>query len=82
MSETPDGDQANDNRSKDQRPGARPPKDKVSNRGDDKQRGSEKKPPPAGPHADPSLINEEATPGAGTLPPPDGEPNGGGSVSS
>ena len=28
-----------------------------------------KKPPPAGPHADPSLINPDATPGAGTLPP-------------
>ena len=25
---------------------------------------------PAGPHADPSLTNEDATPGAGTLPPP------------
>lgn len=50
-----------------------------------RQRGraeSARKPPPAGPHADPSLTNEEATPGAGTLPPPDGEPNGGGSVSS
>jgi hypothetical protein len=26
--------------------------------------------PPAGPHADPSLINPDATPGAGTLTPP------------
>jgi hypothetical protein len=25
---------------------------------------------PAGPHADPSLTNEDATPGAGTLTPP------------
>ncbi|MCB8819458.1 hypothetical protein [Microvirga rosea] len=25
--------------------------------------------PPAGPHADPSLTNEDATPGAGTLTP-------------
>jgi hypothetical protein len=25
--------------------------------------------PPAGPHADPALTREEATPGAGTLPP-------------
>jgi hypothetical protein len=24
-------------------------------------------PPPAGPHADPKLMNEDATPGAGTL---------------
>lgn len=40
------------------------------------------KPPPAGPHADPSLTNEEATPGAGTLPDPDGEPDNGGAVSS
>jgi hypothetical protein len=27
-------------------------------------------PPPAGPHAEPSLTNPDATPGAGTLPPP------------
>jgi hypothetical protein len=26
--------------------------------------------PPAGPHADPSLTNPDATPGAGTLTPP------------
>jgi hypothetical protein len=26
-------------------------------------------PPPAGPHADPKLMNEDATPGAGTLEP-------------
>ncbi len=25
--------------------------------------------PPAGPHANPSLVNPDATPGAGTLPP-------------
>lgn len=30
--------------------------------------------PPAGPHADPSLINPDATPGAGTL--PDATPGG------
>lgn len=30
--------------------------------------------PPAGPHADPRLTNEEATPGTGSLPDPtDGE---------
>ncbi len=29
--------------------------------------------PPAGPHAKPSLTNEEATPGAGTLPSEDDE---------
>ncbi len=28
--------------------------------------------PPAGPHADPSLTNPDATPGAGTLTPPGG----------
>jgi hypothetical protein len=44
--------------------------------------GGRSPPPPAGPHADPSLTNDEATPGAGTLPPPDGEPGDGGSVSS
>jgi hypothetical protein len=26
--------------------------------------------PPAGPHAQPDLVNEDATPGAGTLTPP------------
>lgn len=30
--------------------------------------------PPAGPHADPSLVNPDATPGAGTL--PDATPGG------
>ncbi len=40
------------------------------------------KKPSAGPHADPALTNEEATPGAGTLPDPDGESGDGGSVSS
>ena len=29
-------------------------------------------PPPAGPHAEPSLTNPDATPGAGTLTPPGG----------
>lgn len=37
--------------------------------------------PPAGPHADPSLTNPDATPGAGTLPSPsrdsDVDPGGG-----
>jgi hypothetical protein len=57
-------------------------------RSGDKPGSARKKPvrdaplPPAGPHADPALTDEEATPGAGTLPPPDGEPGGGGSVSS
>jgi hypothetical protein len=27
------------------------------------------RPPPAGPHAEPALVNPDATPGAGTLPP-------------
>jgi hypothetical protein len=48
----------------------------------DAEDASRSPPPPAGPHADPSLTNDEATPGAGTLPPPDGEPGDGGSVSS
>lgn len=30
---------------------------------------SKSQPMPAGPHADPSLMNEDATPGAGTLAP-------------
>jgi len=30
----------------------------------------ESAPPPAGPHADPSLTNPDATPGAGALQPP------------
>jgi hypothetical protein len=29
--------------------------------------------PAAGPHADPALVNPDATPGAGTLPPPGAE---------
>jgi hypothetical protein len=45
-------------------------------------KGEVEKRPPAGPHADPALTNEEATPGAGTLPDPNGEPGEGGSVSS
>lgn len=28
------------------------------------------RPPPAGPHADPDLINPDSTPGTGALPPP------------
>lgn len=31
-------------------------------------RGGDERPPPAGPHADESLINPDLTPGAGTLP--------------
>ena len=44
-----------------------------------KQDGSALKPtekPPAGPHADPSLLNPEATPGTGALPPADTEAQG------
>lgn len=32
-------------------------------------------PPPAGPHADPDLTDPDKTPGAGTLPDPDGGPD-------
>lgn len=66
--------QQDDARNGDRKPGS----GETGDKGD----GSAKKPPPAGPHADPSLTNEEATPGAGTLPPADGEPGDGGSVSS
>ncbi len=31
---------------------------------------------PAGPHADPSLLNPDATPGTGALPPADSEAQG------
>lgn len=34
-----------------------------------------KKPPAAGPHADKSLINEDATPGTGMLPEPNVDEN-------
>ena len=34
------------------------------------QKGQPDETPPAGPHADPSLTNPDATPGAGTLTPP------------
>jgi hypothetical protein len=40
------------------------------------QSGTVKRPPeqpPAGPHADPSLVNSAATPGTGALPPADGK---------
>ena len=37
-------------------------------------------PPPAGPHADPTLTTPDATPGAGALPPP-GEREDGDSTS-
>jgi len=47
-----------------------------------KASGSRSRIPLAGPHADPSLTNEEATPGAGTLPSPDAGSDNGGSVSS
>lgn len=42
------------------------------NAGHSELEGSEKPAamPPAGPHADKSLINEDLTPGAGTLPDP------------
>lgn len=33
--------------------------------------GTSDNPPPAGPHADPALINSDATPGTGALPSPD-----------
>ena len=32
---------------------------------------------PAGPHADPALVNPDATPGAGAVPPADPETQGG-----
>jgi hypothetical protein len=35
-----------------------------------------KRPPTAGPHAEPSLVNPEATPGAGTVPPAGERDNG------
>ena len=38
--------------------------------------------PPAGPHADPNLINPDATPGAGSLPEPGGGEDDVGSTSS
>jgi hypothetical protein len=37
--------------------------------GSDQSEG-ETKLPPAGPHADPNLVNPAATPGTGALPPP------------
>jgi hypothetical protein len=36
---------------------------------DTPQTGADESTPPAGPHARPELMNPEATPGAGTLPP-------------
>lgn len=36
-------------------------------------KGGKRKMPPAGPHADPSLTNPDATPGTGALTPPDAE---------
>jgi hypothetical protein len=35
--------------------------------------GEGERPPTAGPHAEPSLVNPDATPGAGTLPPAGGQ---------
>jgi hypothetical protein len=37
-------------------------------------------PPPAGPHADPALTDRNRTPGAGTLPDPEGEGDEGASI--
>ena len=37
---------------------------------DEAERAKSKAIPPAGPHADPRLTNEEATPGTGSLPEP------------
>jgi hypothetical protein len=44
--------------------GSPPPADKPG----EEKRGEDQ--PPAGPHADPDLVNPDSTPGAGTLTPP------------
>lgn len=40
----------------------------TNRKGDHKRQREAEKIPPAGPHARPSLIDKEKTPGAGTLP--------------
>lgn len=45
------------------------PKATEGSRGDDEDASSDRL-PPAGPHADPNLVNPEATPGTGALTPP------------
>jgi len=42
---------------------------RMSSVDDTRQRDEPENPPSAGPHAKPELMNPDATPGAGTLPP-------------
>jgi len=54
------------------RPGTEAGRMRPPEKQSESQTGKSDQQPPAGPHADPSLVNPDATPGAGTLTPPGG----------